>query len=154
MQTPASIWFNITATPWCQKVHWGRKWDIRNTKRIKTDGGWECVMEIWGTGKVFTGLHHIMTHHFNTRRWLADASAQYKFFFFIHITLSIEFNFETLVIRVVSPLCQGPAYPGYGIVWSGRYPLCFFRWNIDWVFELNISKVFGPAVFLDDYMES
>ena len=36
-------------------------------------------MKIWGAGKVFTGFAHIMTHHLNTPRWLADIFALSEF---------------------------------------------------------------------------
>ena len=39
---------------------------------MKSNGDEECVMKIWEAGKGFTGFAHMMTHHLNTRRWLAD----------------------------------------------------------------------------------
>ena len=36
--------------------------------KMKTSGGEECVMKIWGAWKGFTGFAHLMTHNLNTRR--------------------------------------------------------------------------------------
>ena len=43
MPTPANIWLNITHTPWCQKVHWGRKCDTKKfLPRISTKPFFSC----------------------------------------------------------------------------------------------------------------
>ena len=36
-------------------------------------------MKIWGAGEGFTGFSHMMTHHLNNRRRMAETFAEYKF---------------------------------------------------------------------------
>ena len=46
---------------------------------MKSNGGEECDMKIWGAGMDFTGFDHMMTHHLNTRHWLADIFSLFGF---------------------------------------------------------------------------